>query len=317
MTTTRSGKSLIEVLLVVAILAVLIGLVLGAVQKVRGEAARLQSVYNLRQINQTLHIYLAQNEEKVKKLPRNESVRVIPNRPMIFDADSIFSKLSPLLVTPAPMPTHAGEYTPEEVQAIFYPKISLYISPADPSINYPIRYTNVGKISYAANMSAFNNVLTFPISIPDGTSSTISFGETYWHSELQVTEVGAAPGVTITLSCELDWVTHVGPDTNGNSTPRRATFADRGTDDVHPVPDGQGNSVGTRSAYFTLPAAKKPFMYRPPVTRCFCDRLLTPHVAGLPVAMFDGSVRTLNPNTDEKVFWGLVTPAGGEVLGDY
>jgi hypothetical protein len=31
--------------------------------------------------------------------------------------------------------------------------------------------------------------------------------------------------------------------------------------------------------------------------------------------MFDGSVRSLSAGTSEATFWGMVTPAGGEVLG--
>ncbi len=34
---------------------------------------------------------------------------------------------------------------------------------------------------------------------------------------------------------------------------------------------------------------------------------------GLLVAMFDGSVRMIRPGVDETVFWGAITPAGGEV----
>jgi hypothetical protein len=36
--------------------------------------------------------------------------------------------------------------------------------------------------------------------------------------------------------------------------------------------------------------------------------------AGLPVAMFDGSVRTIRPGVTPEVFWAQVTPAGGEVI---
>jgi hypothetical protein len=43
----------------------------------------------------------------------------------------------------------------------------------------------------------------------------------------------------------------------------------------------------------------------------------TPFAAGLPVALFDGSVRTLSPRIAEHVFWALVTPNGGEVIGDF
>jgi len=56
------------------------------------------------------------------------------------------------------------------------------------------------------------------------------------------------------------------------------------------------------------------FQARPKLEDCNPLIPQTPHAGGMLVGLFDGSVRSISPRVSEEVFWGSVTPAGGEVV---
>ncbi len=287
----RQAFTQIELLVVIAIIAVLIGLLLPAVQKVREAAARMRSTNNIRQCILAMHNYA----EGDRPFPSLDGSRTPSMNSLMFE------------LLPYVEEGNFYRQCVESGHSTSAHTVKMYLSPADPTIDPSNE--GLGEASYAANAFTLQKECRLGSSFLDGTSNTIAFAEHY-----------ALGGRTQFSWFHTDAFELPYPGAAADRL-HRATFAEpRIVPSIRPYPLLPPDVFPVTSGNPPTSNGSVPgltFQVRPTPGECDYRLAQTPHAGGMLVAMFDGSVRTLAPGTAPAVYWGMVTPAGGEVIADY
>ena len=314
---SRRGFTLIELLVVIAIIAVLIGLLLPAVQKVREAAARIKCENNLKQLG-----LAAQNYHDVHQhFP--PGVGYHP-----FTANSTFGTyffhLLPYVEQDPLFRSSLGTapfLSPVGPTTLYYPgnnnvysqPVTTFLCPSDPSVEsggiVMIDVYRFGAASYAPNglISGIAPPTPGPqgktqmLDITDGTSNTILHAEKYAHCTNTYMPPAFQNGGTAWAYCTGLVFPWQPPPMN---LPPRGAFQ----------PGFAIAALANLGAPNAIRAGSK-FQVQPRKGDCDPTRASTAHPGGVVVGLADGSVRTLAPSMSGDTWWAAVTPAGGEVLG--
>jgi prepilin-type N-terminal cleavage/methylation domain-containing protein len=311
--TPRRGFTLIELLVVIAFIAVLIGLLLPAVQRVREAANRIKCSNNLKQLGLAAQNY----HDSQEHLPPGIGYYPTANNSAFgtyffhllpyVEQDNLYQSALGSVPFPPPCgPTMA--YYPGNNNAYSRP-VAVFLCPSDPSVG-PDGAVTIDGVSFGASSYAPNAMVIapngpqgkarIPADIPDGASNTILHAEKYARCSNTTMAPAFRDGGTAWAYCTALPFPWLPPPMN---LPGKAFQPGFGIAAL--AAHGAPNAINEGSRFQVQPGAG----------HCDPTRAATAHAGGIQVSLADGSVRTLAPGLSGATWWAAVTPSGGEVLG--